>query len=253
MDVTAQLLRLFQVDKQYRGLQTRLNAAEKFLSEQTKQHADITAKASLCEAQIKQLTAVVANHEGETKRLDARMETIRGQMNAAQTNKEYKAFLTEVNTIKAERDRYETQALESMAKVDEIKKQLETLVAQRSERERVKTVALQERDARSAEIKDRLAELKTQRDTFTKGIDAATLTIFERLVTTKGDEAMAPVEIADRKRHEYNCGSCMMSLPIETVSGLLSGGRLTRCVSCSSILYLQEEDAKAFQPAASKR
>ncbi|MDX2117843.1 MAG: hypothetical protein SFY96_06660 [Planctomycetota bacterium] len=253
MDVTAQLLRLFQVDKQYRGLQTRLNAAEKFLAEQTKQLADISSKASLCEAQIKQLTAVVANHEGETKRLDARMETIRGQMNSAQTNKEYKAFLTEVNTLKAERDRFETQALESMSRLDEIKKQLEGLVSQKVERERVKGVAAQERDTRAAEIKDRLAELKTERDALTKGIAADTLTVFERLVATKGDEAMAPVEVADRKRHEYNCGSCMMHLPVETVSGLLSGGRLTRCVSCSSILYLTEEDAKSLQPAASKR
>ena len=60
------------------------------------------------------------------------------------------------------------------------------------------------------------------------------------LVEVREEEAMAPIEIADRKRHEYHCGSCMMSLPVETMSALLSHGELTRCVSCGCILYLEE-------------
>ena len=64
---------------------------------------------------------------------------------------------------------------------------------------------------------------------------------------------MAPIEEQDRKRHEMTCGSCMMSVPVETLSALLSGSRLIRCVSCGCILYMEKELAALMQPAASKR
>jgi len=35
---------------------------------------------------------------------------------------------------------------------------------------------------------------------------------------------------------------------METVSGLLSHGGLTRCPSCQVILYLEEDTAKQLQP-----
>jgi hypothetical protein len=58
---------------------------------------------------------------------------------------------------------------------------------------------------------------------------------------------MAPVEILDRRNHEFSCSACMMALPVETVSSMLSG-RLTRCVSCHSIIYTEEELLAAAKP-----
>ena len=63
----------------------------------------------------------------------------------------------------------------------------------------------------------------------------------------RGEEAMGAIEIVDRKRHEYHCGSCMMALPMETVNGLLSSGRLTRCSSCQCIMYLTREDEERLR------
>ncbi|MFN9972984.1 MAG: hypothetical protein ACK58T_24165, partial [Phycisphaerae bacterium] len=141
MNVTAKLLSVFLVDKQFRGLRSRLAAAERFLAEQNKLIEQLDAKKASLDAQVRQITATASNFEGEMKRLDARMATIREQMDSAQTNKEYKAFLTEVNTIKAERDRQETSALEHMGKVEDLKKQLDDIAKQRTEREKVQAVA----------------------------------------------------------------------------------------------------------------
>jgi predicted nucleic acid-binding Zn-ribbon protein len=253
MNVTAKLLSVFLVDKQFRGLRSRLAAAERFLAEQNKLIEQLDAKKASLDAQVRQITATASNFEGEMKRLDARMATIREQMDSAQTNKEYKAFLTEVNTIKAERDRQETSALEHMGKVEDLKKQLDDIIKQRTEREKVQAVAVSDRDQRSAEIKDRLTELQTQRDALAKELPKDTLVVFERLVQTRGDEAMAHIEEVDRKRHEYHCGSCMMALPIEAVNGLLVSGRLTRCASCQCILYISEELTKSMREPVSKR
>lgn len=244
MDVTAQLLKVFHIDKQYRGLQTRLKAAERFLADQSRQLEALAAKSTSLDAQLRQLSASVSNDEGESARLEAKMAALREQMNSAQTNREYKAFLTELNTLKADREKSDSAALEHMTKIDELKQQLADLDAQKAERVRVRDVAASDRDQRAAEIKDRLAELKSQRDAAAADVPADALRTFEELLRTRGDDAMAQVEEQDRKRHEFTCGACMMSLPIESVNALLRSGKLTRCSSCSSLLYISEELAK---------
>lgn len=253
MSVTAKLLRVFLVDKQLRGLQSRLGGAEKFLSDQVKQLGDIDSKRKSLESQLKQAQVKAADAEGEIARLDARMNTIREQMNNAQTNKEYKAFLTEVNTYKAERDRLETSGLEHITRVEDLKKQLAELGTQKGEREGLKRVASDDREKRHSEIKDRVDELKRERESLAKDVPVEMMSILNRLVTQRGDDAMATIEIHDFKRGEFTCGACMMSLPVESVAGLLSNGKLTRCVSCQCILYLDEAAREAAQPAGAKK
>lgn len=253
MDVTATLLHVFQIDKQYRGLQTRLRAAERFLAEQTRLLEQLDAKRAQLEGQHRQLTATVANQTGEAARLDARMSQIREQMNAAQTNREYKAFLTEVNTLKVEKDKIDNVSLEQMTKTEELKKQIEELDAQRIERVRVRDVAVSDREQRAAEIKDRLAELKSQREAAAAAVPPSDMKILDELIRTRGDEAMAPLEEQDRKRHEFTCGSCMMSLPVESVATLLRSGKLTRCVSCGCVLFISKELAEGMLNPPSKK
>ncbi len=254
MSVTEQLLRVFRVDQQIRGLQSRLNAAETFLKEQVNQLSQIDTKREAINSQIRQLQAVAADNEGEMKRLDARIESLREQMNSAKTNKEYKAFLTEVNTLKADRSQNETAALEHMTKIDELTKQLETLDAQRGEREKVKGVASDDRVKKADEIKDRLAELQAQRKELAAGVPPQAMTLYQEMVRQKGDEAMAPIEELDRRRHEYTCSSCQMTVPVETLSVLLrpisDSKPITRCVSCGAILYIEAEMAERHQNGA---
>lgn len=251
MHVTSKLLKVFVVDKQLRGLQTRLKASERFLAEQTDLLAQIESKRAGVESQIRLVTVAAADQEGEVKRLDARMAVLREQMNSAQTNKEYKAILTELNTIKAGRDRFEQVALEQMAKADALKTQLADLAAQKEERQQVKGVAAGECKSRAAEIKDRVEQLTAQRAELVAQVPKSAMAMLERLLETRGDEAMASVEVQDRKRHEFTCGACQMSLPIDTVSGLMVDGKITPCVSCGCLLYIDETTMKAMQPAES--
>lgn len=253
MDVTAKLLRVFLVEKQLRGLRSRLTGAESFLRDQESALSKVDARRQEAEASLKQARVRAADQEGEVKRLDTRLEAIRAQMNSAQTNKEYKAFLTEVNTLKAERDRLETVALEYLAKADELGKQIEALQGERGERERVRGVASSEREDRHREIKDRLAELTAERAALSKDVPGEAMAVFEKLLSQRGEEAMAPVEVHDLKRGEMNCGSCMMSLPLDTVSGLVSKGKLTRCSSCQCILYLEDATRDSMMASVEKK
>lgn len=255
MHVTDRLVRLFRVDQQLRGLTARLHGAERFLAEQTANIGKIDKQHKDLEAQIKQTTAEAKSHEGEMQRLDEKIAKLKAQMESSQTNREYKAFLTEINTFKTDRDAFEAKALEGMQKVEALKAKLNELNGQRGEREKVQSVALTDRDARAAEIQTRVDELKAQRDKLAAEFgphEKGTVELYTRLLQQRGDEAMATVEVHDHKRHEYTCSSCQMSIPIEAVNGLLISGRLTRCVSCQCILFLDEEAGKAMSEPAKR-
>lgn len=251
MSITERLLRVFRVDQQLRGLQSRLRTAERFLDEQTRQLQQIDSRRDSIGANLRQIQAVIADQEGEMARLDARIDKLRDQMNSAKTNKEYKALLTEVNTLKVDRGKAETIALEQMTKADELRAQLKELESQRSERERLQKVASEDREKKADEIRDRLKELQAQRDACAAEVPADVLALYAAMVRQKGDEAMAPIEELDRRRHEYTCGACQMAVPVETVSTLISGKNagapITRCVSCGSILYLEMEAAERLE------
>lgn len=245
---TARLLRVFRVDEQLKGLESRLRAAERFLKDQDGQLDQIGRKHLTLESQLRQLRATIANTESEIRGFDERLEALRAKMNSAQTNREYKALLAELNTIKADRDRIETAGLEHMTKADAIAKEIGDLGGKRQERERVRVVAAGERDNRAGEIRARVEELRAQRVALAAEVPPEAMRVYQDLRATRGDEeeVMAAVEVADLKRHEFTCGGCMKSLPLEAVSALLSRGALTRCRSCGLILYLTEDTVEGM-------
>ena len=252
MSVTKQLLDLFRVDKQLRGLTSRLEAAERFYKAQATQLADLDKQRATLEAQLRQLKASISNEDGEAARLDARISTIREQMNSAKTAKEYNAFLTELNNYKTEKQAAEDREIESMQKAEEVEKQLAAIRTQVAERQKIVTTAQADRDQKAADIKDRVTELTAQRQQVAATIPPRELKAFEQLVSLRGDEAMAPVEILDRRAHEYSCSACMMAVTVETANSLISG-KLVNCPSCRCILYIEEETLAAATAPAKKK
>jgi predicted nucleic acid-binding Zn-ribbon protein len=260
MTETAKLLRLFRVDQQLRGLRTRLDMAEKYLAEQERQLKDLQQRQVQTASDLKKLKTAISSDEGEVAGVDERIAKIREQMNAAKTNKEYSAFLAELSHLKARKEEIERHELEEMTKVEALEKQLAELTGHLAQRQTIVAQAKTERDAREAEIRDRLKELSAQRDALRAEIAASTAKAFEDMVRLHGDLAMAAVEVLDRRNHEWTCGACQMTLPVETINHI-SAGRLTRCVSCRCFLYTEEEDivskkepkpAKTPKPRVSK-
>lgn len=241
MSVTAKLVKVFTVDKQIDTLQTRLKVAEKVLAEQTKLAADFEARRSKVEGDIKALQAQASNFEGESQRLDDKITKLKEQMNTAQTNKQYQAFLVEVNTLGLEKGAAEKSAIELLEKIDVLRKQSDELASQRQERESMAGVAKTNRDSREAEIKDKLEALKAERGTLAAEVPGDVLRDYERTFQQRGEDAVASVELQSRKDQEFTCGGCMMLIPVQTVNGILASGKITTCTNCRCYLYVSDE------------
>lgn len=251
MDITNRVLRVYQLDRQLAGLQSRLRAAERFFAEQSRQVEALETKRAAVVLQSKQIAASVANQENDIKSTEARLEHLREQMANAHTTREYQGFLAEVKMLDLDKDKVEEEALGQLARADELKEQVAELDTQYAERTKICKVAETECASRKTEIASRLTELQTERDAAATEVPGDLLSRYDRLFELHGEDAMAPIEITDRKRHEYNCGACMMSLPMEASISLL-GGKLTICSNCQCILYLPAEAAEAMVPSGKK-
>lgn len=241
MNVTAKLVRLHRVESQIRGLTGRLKAAEAYLQTQQTQIATLTQQRESLAKQLRQLEATVHNNETEIASIDERIAKLREQMNSAKTNKEYVAFNTEVGTLKADRSNVEERAIGSLSRVDELRAEVKRIDEGIAEREQVRAVAQADRDQREAEIRDRLQELKQERERVAAEVPPDALKHFEqRAKLHPEDDLMAPLEEYDRRNMEYACGACQVLLPIEKLNGLLGRGDLTTCSNCGVILFLED-------------
>ncbi len=240
MSVTGKLVRLHRVEVQIRGLTERLRTAERYLGQQDTLLAALSAQRETLRAQLRQVEATFHNDETEANAIEEKIKKLRDQMNAATSNKQYAAFLSEINTLKADKSEIDTRALGSLTKLDDLRAQVAALDAQVGEREQVRKVALTDRDSQAAGVKDRLEELRKERETVAADVPGHALTFYEARIKVAPDDIMAPLEEHDRRNREYACGSCQRLLPLEKLNALISRGEMTACTACGAILFLEE-------------
>ncbi len=242
MGLLDNLLSLFRVDAQVRGLTSRVVSAERFLTGQQSKLDAVEQQKSELETRRRQLQAKAANIEAEAGSLSARIEKLRAELNAASTNKQYTALLTEVNTVKNHHTELETQILQHMEQVEALNNQIAELEHQRAERTKQRDVARAEFEERRHAVADRLAELERERALAASQVPERELRLFDELTFRCEGEAMAALDVIDARNREYACAACNMHVPFQAVSSLRGTSEvIVRCSACQRILYLSDE------------
>jgi predicted nucleic acid-binding Zn-ribbon protein len=247
MSLEKKLYQLFLVDQTLRGLRERLDGAERRLKAQQTKRSRLGQQHSELNDQLKRVQAVASEYELEAASVDERINKLREQMNSAKNNKEYSAFLVEVNTLKADKGKIEETALEEMTKVDTLRGQMAAINADIEKQDQLLELSKKEVTEAHDEISEQLEKLKVERATAVADLPAEAVAEFERLADINDGEAMARIVEEDRRRMEYTCGGCYMGLPVERVSALMRNANvLSYCPSCGRILFLDTELREAF-------
>lgn len=242
MTVQEKVYALFLLDRQVRGLRTRLDASLRMqraqqnkLDQLQTQHRELTDQHR--HAQV-QATAM----ERQSKDAEERIVRLREQMNTVKNNKEYQALLVEVSSLKLEKGKLEDAALEALGKVDQIKAQLDDVAARIAEQQKLLSGAASQVESARAEVGEQLDQRTAERQAAAEELPPDVRDTFNRLAHVHDGEAMAPIVEEDRRRREYSCGGCYMSIPVERVNALMMGRQsLILCPSCERILYIGEE------------
>ncbi|MBT6165040.1 MAG: hypothetical protein HOH93_03910 [Phycisphaerae bacterium] len=250
MPLIDNLLTLYKVDRQVRSLQSRVESAQLYLKVQTKLMTIIAVELSENELRLKQHKSNIAVAETETGSIDARVERLREDLNKAVNDKEYKALLAEVNTLKDQRKSFEDEMLIEMASVETLDTTLVEITAKIDERKKITKVAEKELDVRQDEIAEQLAELEKERATAASVIPADILEDFDEIADDYEGESMASIEIIDKKRKEYSCNSCSLHLPLESIVQLMANDdTIVKCGQCDRILFLGQASKEALAPS----
>lgn len=242
MALQDQLRDLYLLEKQVRGMRARLNAAISRTNALQAKRQQLQRQRDEIAEQLKQAQARVSTAEKEISEMDSRIEKARTQMNSVKSHKEYQALVVEVNTLKVDKGKVEEKALERMQEVDNLKAKLGEMEQQLADRAKLESNSLAEVQAARDEVGAKLDEVTAQRDAAAAALPRDAVVTFNRLADMHEGEAMAEIEEQDRRRKEYTCGGCYMSLPVERINAVM--GRpdtIVTCPACGRILYVNEE------------
>ena len=232
-----------------RALRQRLDGAQRRERLQRAKLQQLETQAAELNQQVKHTKAHAVNLENDANTTETRITALREGMNSARNNKEYAALNVEVSTLKAEKGKVETEALQHLARLEDLTKQSDELKAQvETQRKLVESSTAEVTEARD-EVGDRLDATQKERDAAAAEVDDEALALFEKLADEYDGEAVAQAEVQDHKRMEYTCGGCYMSLPAERINTLMSRpDSLTLCTSCGRILE-PSDDLKPAEKA----
>jgi predicted nucleic acid-binding Zn-ribbon protein len=235
------LVKLYRADQDLRAAQEKLDAATKNVRIQERRAKDVAEKLQTQHQKLKETQASGANLELDIKSRDARIEKLRTQQQNAKNNKEYQAFLVEINTEKLDKGKIEEQTLVVMETIEKLQKEVADLTAQ-SEGESAKLATMKaEIDDTIKKLTAEVDSLRPAREEAAAATPAKALQAFERIVDHMDGEALAPISKPDKRREEYICGGCHMDLVADMYNRLHVRDDITFCPNCRRILYIPDD------------
>jgi len=235
------LVKLFQADQKLREAQGRLDATTKNVRVQERRVKDLTDRINATHASLKEKTAKGHNLDVDLKSRDAHIEKLRTQQQQAKNNKEYQAFLVEINTGKVDRNKVEEEAIKILGEAEKLQGELKEMNAQ-LEGEKAKLTIMQgEITDRTAALRAEIESIRPEREAAAAAVPRQAREAFDRLADRFEGEAMSPLIKPDRRREEYACSACMMDLVRDVYNKLHSRDQLVFCPSCQRILYIPDE------------
>jgi predicted nucleic acid-binding Zn-ribbon protein len=182
--------------------------------------------------------------ELELKTRDQEIAKLRASLNAAKSNKEYAALLTQLNTSKADNSKIENQILELLKALeadDAESKHIQSQITEQLQKlDKIRT----ESETLSEKYQNEIDQIQAEWNKKAQQIPPEPLQIFKRVAETYDGEAIAFVEKQDIQNTAYTCGGCFMGVTTESVNLLLSRDDVIRCQNCTRILVLGPSEEK---------
>jgi predicted nucleic acid-binding Zn-ribbon protein len=235
------LVQLYRADQALREAEERLDSASRSVRVQERRINELAEKLKLAQTQLREQQARGGQLDLDIKARDAKIERYREQQQNAKNHKEYQAFLTEINTEKIDKVKVEDEYLKVMEQAEKTAAEVKDLAAQLEGERKKNEETRGQLSGRLAELQAEIDRLRPVREAAAKGVSPKGLAAFERLVERFEGEVMAAIQRPDRRREEYVCTACNMSLVADVYNRLHSRDDLVPCPNCHRLLYIPED------------
>jgi len=228
-EVLEKLLELQRLDLKIARLNQTLTRAPAEVKTRGATVAALDKQAGQFTDRLKLLKAQIMLRDSERKTHLGKIEKLKGQASEVRSNKEFVAFRSEISNTQGELDRIDNEVL----KIMDVVEQAEAKVVEFGE-ERSREQSLAEKA--QAEIDEKLADVRAQRDGFMKDrpailgdIPKEQLALYEKVHSARG-RGMASLE------GNY-CSACGDVQTRNDVYAVQNRTRPVLCGGCNRILY----------------
>ena len=235
------LVKLFRADQELRAAQETYDTAARSVRLIERRVNDLSGKLTALQQSLREQQSKAANMELDLKTRDEHIEKLRTQQQQAKTNKEYQAFLTEINTGKVDRNKVEDETIKVLEVVERTQGEVKALQGQLDEEQKKLAETKAQLGGRLSELQTEIDRLRPARDEAYAAVPPKAKGAFDRLAERHEGEAMSPMEKPDKRREEYVCGACQMSLVVDVYNRLHSRDELVTCTSCGRMLFIPED------------
>ena len=236
------LVKLQSVENRLRVVKSKLARCRRSVIFQENQLRSLQNGIEVKREEIKLTKVQIDRLELDLKGRDGHIAKYRAALNAAKTNKEYSAILTELNTSKADNVKIESQILDLMKNVEADEAVCADLQAQIDDQKGKVDQLRKDVEVKADELETEIASIQAEWDKEAKGIPPEALATFNRVAETYDGEALAAAEQQNEKVQAFSCGGCFMGLPAETVNQLMTKDDIIRCPNCTRILVLRDTE-----------
>jgi predicted nucleic acid-binding Zn-ribbon protein len=229
------LIQLQQVDTQIRAQEFQ---KETYPAEIKKLAAQITLKTEAFEEEAARIDSLEKERRQKERELEAageKIEKIQGQLHEVKTNKEYQAFLLEIEHLKEKIANFEMEILEHLDTVDTLREAIkETEKTFKEEKAALeKKKALLENNI--VHLPDALTALLEERNKLEEAIPENILKKYKTLVEKRGGIAVSYVK-------DEICQGCHMNIPPQLFNQVQRADKINFCPHCNRILVPPEEE-----------
>lgn len=198
------------------------------------------------ESEIAELSRSIVAQEIKIQEIKEKIKKLEAKQSTVKKVDEFNALTHEMTA--AEREKIATENIASdMIDKRNLEEEILEKIKQSLLQSEASSQALEEEIRSSIRmINQEGLEIKSARDSLSKGADPEILRIYEKLLNNKKDRVVVPIE-------NRNCNGCHIALTAQHENLVRKGERIVFCEHCSRIHYWQESEEIEGTAAATKR
>lgn len=233
LEVLAKLLIVQNRDQQIRKLQRELKSLPQEEERARFQLGGDQNGVESAKKDVQENEVAIKNLELDIQTRKDTIAKLEQQRYTTKKNEEFAALGVEIERYQEEVRKLEDREILLMEKGETLGARLAKAQAKLDATAALVNEELAQIAEKKSNCESRIAELDAERAKLVDGVDDSTLGVYDRLMKSKGDAAVVPLE------HGV-CGGCHMKVITTTLHKVKAEKEIAQCEQCGRMLYLEE-------------
>jgi uncharacterized protein len=227
------LLQLQERDQRINALKKDLKDVPKHEAAAKAQLAGDTAAVEAASLKAKEVEVKIKGVELDIQTRQNTIKRLNDQQFETRKNDEFQALGVEIKRYEADVHSLEDKEIGFMEELEAAKAVLKEAQGKLGLTQSRVNEELKQLAERMEGVKKRLAEVEAERAEIVAPLDPATVSLYQRIFTKKGDSGVVALR-------NGVCGGCHMKVVSGTLQAARAGEVLAQCESCGRIVYIVE-------------